>query len=51
MLFYVVTATLAAWLLLEIDNPLEEWAGARYAAQVSRQLESEMRWNERNEFP
>ena len=47
MLFYVATAALIAWLLLEIDNPLEEWVSIRYQARVSERLERDLRWNER----
>jgi hypothetical protein len=47
LMLYLTTAMLAAWLLLQIDNPLKEWAMERYAAQVSARLEWEMNWSRR----
>jgi hypothetical protein len=47
LMLYLTTAMLAAWLLLQIDNPLREWAMERYAVRVSAGLEREMNWSKR----
>jgi hypothetical protein len=42
--FYLATMILAAWLLLEIDNPLKDWVMQQYELKVSAGIEKEMNW-------